>query len=191
MSLLLRKACQPTLDDASLGSFHVRVDENTKTMTIVGECGQPFVSISGIKFARTSPSAAEMPLAVDLLEIFLVKHKGDFDRYVIELAKYNKIKKVKMKTDKYDIDTHGYGEKMAYTIKFDSGAFQVWINEDGTIYHIFLNGSSNTCTMEELAKGPDYIHLLNAHKYLVDYMAYIGAKAEMNRLKGILSSCEI
>ena len=191
MSLLLRNACQETMDNAGLGNFHVRTNENNNTMTIVGECGQPFVSISGIKFARTAPSAAEIPLAVELLEVFLLKHKPDFDAYVRESAKYKKLAKVEPHTENFSIESNGYSDNAYWTCRIRSGCFKVKIREDGMIDKVYLNGSDSKFSMLELSKGPNIEHMLEGHQYLKNYLAYIVAGAQVNELKAKLSSCEI
>ena len=191
MSLLLRNACQQTMDNAGLGNFHVRTNTTDNTMTIVGECGQPFVSISGIKFARLAPSNAEIPLAVELLEIFLIKHKSDFDLYVAELAKYAKIPEIKQNTEAFNIDCNGYRENAYWTVRVRSGCFEVRIREDGIIDAIGLNSSNPKFSMLELSKGPNMEHMLEGHQYLKNYLTYFNAGIKIGKLKAKLSKCEI
>jgi len=191
MSLLLRNACQETLDNAGLANFHIRTNETNNTMTIVGECGQPFVSISGIKFARTAPSAAEIPLAVELLEVFLMKHKHDFDLYTQELAIYQAIPAVKQETKAFKVQHNGYSDDAYWTCRIRSGCFKVKILENGIIDDISLNGLNPAFSMSELAKGPSLKHMQEGHKYLKNYLAYIRAEDRVKELKGKLSSCEI
>lgn len=81
MSLQLRKECQTLLDGVGLENYHVDIDERTKKLQIVGECGQPFVSISGIRLSRMAPPSKEISLAVELFEAFLVKHTALFKEF--------------------------------------------------------------------------------------------------------------
>ena len=73
MSLVLRKACQPLLDDAELSNYHVEISQN-KNMNIVGECGSLFVTVKGVTFSRLAPTNPEIAYAVELLDAFLAKH---------------------------------------------------------------------------------------------------------------------
>ena len=77
MSILMRKAAQELLDSNGLSSFHVRI--NNKHLTIVGECGQPLVTVRGIKFTRDDPSQKEIAYAVELLDAFILKHKHSIE----------------------------------------------------------------------------------------------------------------
>ena len=63
----------------------------TKCLSIVGECGQPLVNISGIKFARADPTNKEIELAVSLLDSFLSKHLGDIGSYLSLRQKLTKM----------------------------------------------------------------------------------------------------
>lgn len=75
MSLLLRKACEETLNLAGLGNYHVRIDGNNN-LSVVGECGKIFFTVSGIKFSRSTPTGAEVKYAAELLSDFCVQHKN-------------------------------------------------------------------------------------------------------------------
>jgi len=191
MSLLLRNACQDTLDNAQLSNFHIRVNEYSKAMTIVGECGQPFVSISGIKFARVVPSNAELPLAVELLDAFLMKHKPDFDLYVQELAKFKSLPVVEMELNESSLDFIGYNDTARWVSKVRSGCFQITINTDGTLFTIDMNGSDPAFSIAECAKGPNLKHMQAGLAHLHSFIAYEKAEETVKALKEKLSSCEI
>jgi len=179
------------MDNAGLGNFHIRIDKSSNTMTIVGECGQSFVSISGIKFARLAPSAAEIPLAVELLGVFLIKHKPDFDKYIAELAAYNKIPKIKAHTDRFDIFSTGYGDTLYWSCRVRSGCFRVKVLKNGLIDGVSINGSTSKFGIDEFSKGPNIAHLHEAHAYLKAYLKYLAAGKALTELKTKLSSCEI
>lgn len=80
MSISLRKACQPALDAANLPYVHVGV--KNKVLTIVGPCGQPLVSISGIEFDTNTPKKMEIPYALQLFERFLSEKAEDIATYL-------------------------------------------------------------------------------------------------------------
>ena len=76
MSLILRKKCEQVLEASMLADYHTRID-NSNNLQIVGPCGQPLFSISGIKFSRSVPNTMEIIYAVELLEQFCNTHKVD------------------------------------------------------------------------------------------------------------------
>jgi len=78
--LLLRQACQPILDSYGLPELHVIIKD--KTLTIVGGCGQPLVSIGGIQFSKNTVSEKERTFAVELFEAFMAKHSTKIIDYV-------------------------------------------------------------------------------------------------------------
>lgn len=82
MSLLLRKQCQSMLDGVGLQNYHTQIDPESKMLQIVGECGQDFVSIAGIRLSRMAPNDKEIALAIELFEAFLVKHTGTFKGFI-------------------------------------------------------------------------------------------------------------
>ena len=81
MSLMLRKACQDVLNDNNLPNYHVRIDAS-KCLSIVGPCGKPLLTISGIVFSRTTPTAAEIEYAVELFYSFMEKHEIALNHYI-------------------------------------------------------------------------------------------------------------
>lgn len=83
MSLILRQHCQPILDQYGLGDYHTRIN-NLKYLSIVGPCGKPLFSISGIEFVRNQPSIKEINFATQLLEEFCLTHKQDIQNCLID-----------------------------------------------------------------------------------------------------------
>lgn len=81
MSLMLRKTCQEYLDAVGLAEYHVRVDDHHKNMQIVGPCGQPLFTISGIRFSRAAPAMSEIEYGAELLQEFLLTHKKDIEAF--------------------------------------------------------------------------------------------------------------
>lgn len=80
MSISLRKSCQPSLDAAGLSMVHVGV--KNKILTIVGPCGQPLVTVSGIEFDTNTPKKMEIPYALNLFEEFLSQKSSDITTYL-------------------------------------------------------------------------------------------------------------
>jgi hypothetical protein len=75
MSLTLRKQAQSILDTNNLQELHISINNNNKCLTLTGECGEPFITISGILFSRNTPNKSEIDYACELLDIFITKHK--------------------------------------------------------------------------------------------------------------------
>jgi len=74
MSLLLREKSEQCLEENGLGDYHTRIDESLH-LCVVGECGKPLFTVSGIKFARKSPSTGDVNYAIKLLDAFCRTHK--------------------------------------------------------------------------------------------------------------------
>lgn len=85
--LLLRQACQPVLDSYGLNDLHVTIKD--KTLTIVGGCGKPLVSIGGITFAKSSVSEKERIFVLSLFEAFMSKHSAAIIKYITEKKAFN------------------------------------------------------------------------------------------------------
>ena len=190
MSLLLRNACQDVLDDAGLQNFHCSVSERGNFLTIVGECGELFVSITGVQFARTAPSAAEIPLAVDLLESFLMKHKPDFDLYVKELKIFQALPVIKRHTDIYSIGISGYSEDKTWYCDIETGPYEIRIDENQEIDRIKLISRSGEYSLQDLIL-PNKRAIKAGYDHMIAYLAYLDAEVLVKVLKSKLSSCEI
>jgi len=92
MSLFLRIACQERLDAVGLANYHVQIDESSKMLQIVGECGQTLTNITGIRMSRMAPPMREIDLAVDLFDSFLAKHAATFKEFIAAKTKADQVK---------------------------------------------------------------------------------------------------
>lgn len=191
MSLLLRNACQPVLDNAGLQDFHCGVSDTGNYLTILGECGQLFVSISGVQFARTAPSKEEIPLAVDLLDAFLIKHKPDFDMYIAELAKFNALPVVEGDTDAFSVGTEGYRNTQKYYCEIETYPFMIKITEAGDVRLVNLISRKNSYTIQDIDVKVDVKKVKAGYAHMQAYKKYQENKKTINELKSKLSSCEI
>lgn len=98
MSLLLRKECQPVLDEHGLGEYHAAIVgadgwEKFKVLGIVGTCGQEFVKIRGIAFSKINPSAKEIEYAAELLQEFFLTHRKTLEVFLDTQRKYALMKR--------------------------------------------------------------------------------------------------
>lgn len=177
MSILIRKQCQEHLDAAGLGVTHV--DINNKTLAIVGECGQPLVSINGIRFATNNPTKAEVAYAVELFVAFLEKHKAKLQNLI-------KLKKQLAETEKPIYSgkgSHPYTHR-TNEIKFDLKKGELVYNVNGSIR---LNTDLNAVSLAEIealkevydADVAPYMTALNAYQELENAITH--AKSEINK----------
>jgi hypothetical protein len=74
MSIALRQAAQPLLDNIGLSQFHIEIAPSTKFLSIVGECGKPLVTLSGIRFSKSDPTKKEIDYSCSLLDTYLSKN---------------------------------------------------------------------------------------------------------------------
>lgn len=83
-SILVRKHCQPILDQAGYPMFFCTIsdDHYAPTLEIYTTCGKPFAHIHGVTFSRSRPTIAESEYSAVLLEQWLIRHKIDFEKYV-------------------------------------------------------------------------------------------------------------
>lgn len=87
MSLMLRKACQETLDKYGLSMYHTEIGDSgyrgaRKHLKIIGECGKELVTITGITFTRNEPKNAEIEYAVELFNDFMNMHGKLIQNYI-------------------------------------------------------------------------------------------------------------
>lgn len=193
MSLFLRQACQNNLDGVGLSNYHIQVDEATKCLQVVGECGDILTSITGIRLSRMAPADKEIALAVQLFDDFLAKHAATFKGFI----------KAKIRADKANIPAEVDGllnctvEKQQYqeywVLKFDLESLPE------TTILVRSTGYVNIPAMSfEMIDNKDSIQysISNREKTIVTH--WVKACAEFNtatklktRLLEKLSSCEI
>lgn len=200
MSLMLRKRCQPSLDDAGLANYHVDIHNqryDAKHLCIVGECGQPFVTLHGVSFAKLTPTRAEIDYAAELLEDFLGTHKLKIDAY-LEAAHTFKAKTPP--PDTYDDEririTSGY-RMPENGVQYRDGYFNVVVEADGNIRNISISENYKSVLKTPITKQVllsltfDNDLYEEAMQFRNDYAAYVEELKEVEELKMALSRCEI
>ena len=80
MSLILRKQCQPLLDNVGLKELHVEAVD--RGMYIKGTCGKTVLTVGGINFNSRTVTKAEVEYAVELFGTFMAKHGKALKKYV-------------------------------------------------------------------------------------------------------------
>ena len=194
MSIVLRTHCQPYLDDVGLDYLHVEVCERHKMLTVVGECGEHFVSIPGIRVSRMAPPEKEIGLATELFEAFLIKHAAQFHEYartkkeadgchvptIVPDLLYSEVKK----------DT--YGDQ--YTLTFN-----LWTNPDYK-YTVRSNGtvqmpSASVNILEfpekDISRRITKAEKVAISKWLSACQRYVELNDKKSKLLSDISSCAI
>ena len=192
MSLILRKKCQEILDDQKLSNYHVAIEESTKCMQIVGECGKPLFSIYGIKFTRMAPTKEEIEYAVELLDTFIIKHKTAITGFLSKIIILKNLVEIKTTdTNRVWINTnHSSGYAKKYFSSYTDDAFKIQINgQDDKIAFDTIE------TYEKPVKISDYTFSVHRHnaavKILKAFIVYTEAEEAVEEAKVALSVCDI
>jgi len=202
MSLLLRKACQATLEGFGLGAYHVDVN-SAKSLSIVAECGKPLVSIHGIRFNRATPNEAEINYASELLDDFMGTHNNLLQDY---LKKEVALKKFKLPdSDLYDADvdtTHvrNKGYVKVGTVEYVEGFFEHTISyffeEEDKKYTLKSSIDEDKLPKDfkigDLSKAKCDAKLFNAaKKYLSHWVEQDRMENELSTLLSAVNECDI
>lgn len=182
MSLVLRKKCQPVLDSAGLGNYHVAMSSNLNLL-IAGECGQPLIVISGIAFSKKAPTNGEIDYAVELLQDFVDSHLPTIKAFNKSVIDANKLK-IPQITPDFSVDVNYRNEVNG--IKYLDDIMSISISSKGTTIRCF-----------DLPVKPITVYRFSTvlHKkalaYLAKYRKYAKAKRDVEVITETLSSCDI
>ena len=187
--LLLRQACQPLLDRLGLNNLHVTIDQ--KTLTIVGQCGNPLVAISGIKFSRNSASNEERDFATQLFASFLDKHKESILDFVKQKQAFTELPRPELPSD-----------ATSYYISSDKNSSQVYFKnynatQSSSTINVYRNGQiqfySFVPTIEFLQNNIN--EFSEMHKATVAFLDKLEEYREqekiINNLQAALAKCDI
>jgi len=200
MSLLLRKACQDTLESFGLSSYHVDVS-SAKSLSIVAECGKPLVSIHGIRFNRVTPNEAEILYAADLLDNFMGTHNNLLQDYLKKEAAYKKYKLPESKVFEASVGStyvRNIGHRKVGTVEYTEGFF------DHKLTYLFEQDKYRLVTtidddelpddfsISSLTKAKCDTKLFNAaKKYLGKYIEQDRMEDELSDLLSSVNKCDI
>lgn len=182
--LLLRQACQPVLDSYGLNDLHVTIKD--KTLTIVGGCGKPLVSIGGITFAKSSVSEKERTFAISLFEAFMSKHSAAIVKYVTEKKAFKALPELVPPTNWGFYSTHNQNFMKNVELPYN-----MLVYSSGHIM-ISQNGYFKT-TPDELINTLKSIKkdIPACVKYLEDYDARREQAALLEQQRQALAVCDI
>ena len=190
MSLILRKTCQSVLDDNGLGQYHVDISQD-KFLSIVGECGQPLVNISGISFHKFQPTRIEIDYAAELLDGFIGSHMEDIQNFIKQRDAFSKLTEPTYNDDKFymgNVNTYNY---MSTTITYTDNIFKVIINREGKVTQCSVDkhASVEVGDINEFELDPE---LYNEASFIINvHYNYWHAKDMLDEAKGKLSRCDI
>lgn len=191
MSLTLRKDTQDALNVVGLDDYHTRINEN-KYLTIVGPCGQPLITISGIEFTRREPTKAEIDFACELFGTFLAENHHEITAYVRMLKKHKQSVKPPEENDIYAIDTIGYGDCEKTVVKYFDHEFLIALRfEDGKAFLSSIEKKESISAQDFLAYAPNQALWMQGTLFLKKYATYKNAENVLEAAKAKLSTCDI
>ncbi len=199
MSLILRQKCQEKLDDFGLGHLHCIVNNNYK-LSIVSECGKPFMTIQGIQFNRATPKLAEISYAVELLDNFMGLHGKDILNFI--RAEKNFTNKKKPNDKRFDCRYNDVaGEyNSTKTIKdnfsicvYTDQIFKVIIPSNSKLERItYKNNISNFKSLIPIKKFKHNKKLMaEAYLFIKKFHNYETEQLNVINLKSKLSVCDV
>lgn len=197
MSLILRRECQDQLDQAGLGSYHVEIKGgrgDNKNLCIVGECGQPFITLYGVSFAKLAPTRGEIAYAVELLREFLASHKVKIDAYLKAKIEFMKKEEPSRDSEIFALQ-NVYRSKNRWNVKFWDDTYFYIANVNGLILHSELRDpeeSQKWRTVKEIKahRFPEkkYKEALVWVNRIKDYS---DAQETIHDMENALSSCHV
>jgi len=193
MSLFLRKECQTLLDEVNLQNYHIQINESSKCLEIVGECGQVLTTIMGIRLSRMAPTKDEIKLALELFDNFLAKHAVSFKQFIeAKFTADNAVipKSVKgLKNIKVSKDYQGDHTLTFYAKNYTEEAIR--INSKGNIHipRININLVKNPNATLQYALTDEEVTAIKT--WIEATTAFNKAMEEKEKILSKLSSCEI
>jgi len=176
MSILLRKECQPYLDELGLDLLHVAIQN--KTLAIKGECGQTLVSVNGIQFQTNQPKVKEFEYAVELFTKFLHKHKEILIALVTKKRAFKLLKLPELPAN----------YKTSYT-----GIVHVPILNTSSTLGFYPNGTikpSGPINVDTLLSTYK-VNKLAVNNYFREKLEYDNIQKEWSELANQMNSCDI
>ena len=208
-SILVRKHCQPVLDEAGYSMFFCTVGkahryDDTPNLMIYTTCGQPFTPVHGVQFTKHKPTIAESEYSAVLLEDWLRRHKKDFDKYIDLYVKYHETeapeKELEKGTEKYTVvGKQEVQVTRMFSIVDDEGKeheynMQWSLDKEGRILSVSWGSFSFTrFTPEELAKKVKLPQRLiqTALQHYAKHQAYWDLSDLFNKAKSKVQTCSV
>ena len=191
MSLILRQKTEAVLEEAGLPEFHTQI--SGRYMQIVGQCGQPIVTVRGIMFSKNAPAIKEIDYSVELFRKFLAVHKE-------ELLKYKKAQKAFKAADKTTEEIFGNLTKLqGFKYTAYGTPYINFISNDAMIYAYYKQGKPIEFTLSSHRNLQTYKLILKDLQKLdnkiEEAFSQIDEKLKMekevNLIRSNLSKCDV
>lgn len=179
MSILLRKECQESLDNAGLEKLHVGI--SNKTLCLMGECGQTIITISGIKFNSNTITTKEIKYTVELFNEFIKKHTAKIQDFIKTSETFKKLKEP-------IFEPKGNWAISYRELKYKLNGSQILtIKNNGKVkFHSYDH------TIEEIREILDLIeNTKSVNNYIAETINYNKIKENLNKAKAEIGSCNI
>ena len=187
MSLPLRKVVQPILDANKLESYHAAISDQ-KFFRIVGECGKPLFTVTGIEFTRREPTVADIEFATELFQEFLLKHKVKLDTFMAAGAAFNKLTQPKNKNGIY---TLGKDYQNRCSCTYQDTSIRVQVNNIENKISVLISTDKHIVPVKLLGYSANKPALDKAVILVNEYYDYYAAASALETARFALSSCEI
>ena len=185
MSLILRDQCQELLNNVGLPMFHVEMS-NSKHLQIVSRCGEPLVTISGIKFSKFQLTNKEIEIATKLFQEFLEVNKQKLEDYLVAYDYFYSLPKVEKVTKNFEVDLlHSWVKPPTIRVR-SNGLPAIHINMDkklGISSGIEWDRDVLISLLRSTIIDEAYDYLLQFKQYKEEEDKFLKAKAELNSCK--------
>ena len=190
MALMLRKACQPSLDEANLHEFHADIDPSSKNLVLFTPCGKRFAIVHGVVFGRLQPTNGEIEYAVSLLQQWLAKNNVLIRQYIEAWVEFKSMTEPeeKIKTDTYKLELYNhyhYGRGIKLTYKEIAYTFK----KDMTLADVDITDALPADSWHKLITRPPATVMNATIKHLNLQHRWLELKKIVDTIHGQLNSC--
>jgi hypothetical protein len=193
---MLRKACQPILNDFDLDAFHADLDPGTKSMRIFTPCGKLFATVSGVQFGGLNPTKAEIEFSTELLTNWLQRNASKIEKYLEEFEVLQRMPPYRLEVDNIEVEcsTQWVSRKQNSRI---TGIRCVTITQDKVVFTVNNHGEVTKVDIREPITYPaDYALTITADNYqkamalLAEAIALSDQERLVEHLVAVLNTCE-
>ena len=192
MALLLRKACQPILNDADLDPYHADLDANTKEMKLYTPCGKHLATVAGVLFGGLRPTKVEIEFATELLATWLLRNKNLLANFINETEVLEKMGEAVSSLNNFEI-AHIFGRsritstkaKERYLVSIEQGAVKYCLDANGDLVRIELKETVSVALEHKLSKS----NVLAGMSFLNEYLAISKQEKKVATLLAELNTC--
>lgn len=196
MALMLRKACQPILNDFDLDAFHADLDASTKSMRIFTPCGKLFATVSGVQFGGLNPTKAEIEFSTELLANWLQRNASKIEKYLEEFEILQRMPPYRLEVDNIEVQCNTQWVSRSQDSKV-TGIRCVEITQGDVVFTVNNLGQITKVDVREPLDFPaDQYLILTADNYqkgmvlLAEAIALSDQERLVEHLVAVLNTCE-